>query len=170
MPLQEWNSNSHEFNLHLADSNRKPCPTSLRIQWNTDSDTLHIKSLIISPCLNLTKRKALSICSKVYDPLGLLSPITLKAKLFLQDLWKTKVGWDEGLDDATIDRFNLFISEYNQLHTIRFPRCTSPKQVDCMLHIFCDASAKAYGAVMYLCNDQTSHILMSCCRVAPLKT
>ena len=69
MPLQEWNSNSREFNLHLADPDRKPCPTILGVRWDTDSNTLHIKSLTVPRCLTLTKRKALSICRKVYNPL-----------------------------------------------------------------------------------------------------
>ena len=170
MPLQEWNSNSCEFNFYIDDPNRKPCPTVLGVQWHTESDTLHIKSLTISPYSSLTKRKVLSICSKVYDPLGLLSPITVKAKLFLQDLWKAKLGWDEILDIATVSRFSKLVSEYDQLHTVKFPRCASLKQSDSRLHIFCDASARAYGAVAYLCTDQQTHLLMSRCRVAPLKT
>ena len=36
--------------------------------------------------------------------------------------------------------------------------------------MFCDASAKAYGAVAYLCHDNKTRLLTSRCRVAPLKT
>ena len=33
----------------------------------------------------------------LYDPLGLLSPITIKYKLLLQQLVQTGIGWDEPL-------------------------------------------------------------------------
>ena len=93
-PLQEWNSNCDEFKLYLKDDARKECPTVLGVQWDTTVDVLQIKSVIVPSCSSLTKRKALSLSSKVYDPLGLLSPIPIKAKLFLQDLWKAKISWD----------------------------------------------------------------------------
>ena len=36
--------------------------------------------------------------------------------------------------------------------------------------MFCDASAKAYGAVAYLCHHNKANLLTSRCKVAPLKT
>ena len=36
--------------------------------------------------------------------------------------------------------------------------------------MFCDASAKAYGAVVYVKNGENSELLVSKCKVAPLKT
>ena len=41
----------------------------------------------------------LSIAAKVFDPLGLLEPFTVKAKMMLQELWKQKVSWDSQLPD-----------------------------------------------------------------------
>ena len=37
------------------------------------------------------------------------------------------------------------------------------------LHVFVDASTKAYGAVAYLCNGSDSTLVMAKSRVAPLK-
>ena len=41
----------------------------------------------------------LSIAAKVFDPLGLLEPFTVKAKMMLQELWKQKVSWDSQLPE-----------------------------------------------------------------------
>jgi len=37
--------------------------------------------------------------SKVFDPLGLLSPVIVKAKAFMQSLWQCNLDWDEPLSD-----------------------------------------------------------------------
>ena len=169
MPLQDWNSNSPVFNSTFSEDNRKICPTVLGITWNTQSDTLSIKPVVVPQFKQLTKRKALSICSQVYDPLGLLSPVTVKSKVFLQELWKDSKGWDDPLDPETIDTFNGLVSEYRLLDQLQFPRMVSTKSDGCRLHVFCDASAKAYGAVAYLCHDNETSLLTSKCRVPPDK-
>ena len=163
MPLQDWNSNSPVFNSKFSEDNRKICPTVLGISWNTQSDTLSIKPVVVPKFKQLAKRKALSICSQVYDPLGLLSPVTVKSKIFLQELWKDSKGWDDPLNPETIDTFNGLVSEYRLLDQLQFQRMVSSKSDGCRLHVFCDTSAKAYGAIAYLCHDNETSLLASRC-------
>ena len=47
----------------------------------------------------ITKRSILSVAAKIYDPLGLISPVTLRLKQMFQELCKSKVDWDEPLND-----------------------------------------------------------------------
>ena len=53
--------------------------------------------------LNLSafsKRSVLSQISGIYDPLGLLTPFTVTAKIMMQQLWKDDkkdLGWDDVL-------------------------------------------------------------------------
>ena len=35
----------------------------------------------------------------MFDPLGLLSPVTVRAKTFMQSLWQRNIDWDEPLSD-----------------------------------------------------------------------
>jgi len=44
----------------------------------------------------VTKRDVRSELSKIFDPLGLLYPITTEAKIFMQQLWQKSLGWDIG--------------------------------------------------------------------------
>ena len=99
MPLQEWNSNHQGFDQFVNDDKRKIPPSILGVTYDTSSDLLYIKPVNVDPVNALTKRKALSVYSKLYDPLGLISPITIKGKLFIRSLWKLKVNWDEPLEE-----------------------------------------------------------------------
>ena len=120
MPLQEWNLNHQGFNQFVNDDKRKITPSILGVTWDTSSNLLYIKPVYVDPVDALTKCKALSICSKLYDPLGLISPITIKWKLFIRSLWKLKVDWDEFLGEEVIVEFNRLISEYRDLSCIDF--------------------------------------------------
>ena len=73
------------------------------------------------------------------------------------------------LIQKTIDTFNGLVSEYRLLDQLQFPRMVSTKSDGCRFHVFCDASAKAYGAVAHLCHDNETSLLTSKCRVLPDK-
>ncbi|KAJ8920538.1 hypothetical protein NQ315_005407 [Exocentrus adspersus] len=45
----------------------------------------------------VTKRSILSITAQIFDPLGLVGPTTIKAKLMMQKLWQLKCKWDESV-------------------------------------------------------------------------
>jgi len=44
------------------------------------------------------KREVLKDSSKLFNPLGITSPVSVHAKLFMQKLWHLHVDWDEPLD------------------------------------------------------------------------
>ena len=53
--------------------------------------------------MELTKRSILSLSAAVYDPLGVVSPITARVKTIFQLICKEKGGWD--------DKVSLLISK-----------------------------------------------------------
>ena len=51
----------------------------LGMQWNVKSDELSYQPRKIPATGSVTKREILQQTSRVYDPLGLLSPVTVRA-------------------------------------------------------------------------------------------
>lgn len=124
-----------------------------------------------------TKRTLLSDISRLFDPLGLLAPVIITAKIFLQRLWQEGYDWDQQLSGSLKNDWHKFRSELNKLEELRLPRWlgkTKSKQA-VQIHGFCDASERAYAAVVYIKyinSDNTIRTTMvtSKTRVAPIKT
>ena len=168
MPMQLWNSNSCKFNAFVADKEREVTTGVLGLLWDTRGDVINLKPLHFSPVMSLTKRKALSITSSIFDPLGLLAPVTLRGRLLLRDIWLAKTSWDEPLAENFITRMNELIEDFKIVHTVQFPRCViEDDNVD--LLVDCDASQEAYGACAYVVKDEHARLYMARSRVAPLK-
>ena len=53
----------------------------------------------VTKSVALTKRELLSFISLIYDPVGLIAPVTLEPKLIIQDLWRRQIDWDVELPD-----------------------------------------------------------------------
>ena len=46
-----------------------------------------------------TKRNVLKKTASVFDPLGLLAPLIVRAKVLMQEAWMEALDWDEDLPD-----------------------------------------------------------------------
>ncbi|GFQ76069.1 integrase catalytic domain-containing protein [Trichonephila clavata] len=100
--------------------------------------------------VTITKRTVLSFISKLYDPLGLLQPIIIKAKMMIQKSWLLKIDWDQNLPRQEIENFQRYVAELHQLKDLKIPRCILLKDyVAVQLIGFADASAQAYGTCLY---------------------
>ena len=157
MNLRQWTSNSAALNRKAQEDNTEAAQTTkiLGLSWNSTCDMLSLsREKMIRETENIkrpTKRSALSFASKLFDPLGFVEPITVKAKIMIQDLWKQNISWDEDLSNEQKEQWLTWIGDISSLISIEVPRPyfltnISEKQ----LHIFCDSSKLAYGAVAYL--------------------
>ena len=63
--------------------------------WNKESDTISMKlrELTLDMEDGLTKRIALSLVSRLWDPFGYLLPVTIKYRIDLQRIWQDGYGW-----------------------------------------------------------------------------
>ena len=118
--------------------------------WNTLDDSLSPKFPNLSDIVFNSKRDVLSIIGRVFDPLGILSPIIIVAKLIFQDCWKGKLGWDDELPLSLKKDFQSFVDCLRFNEGVSVPRFYgfSPSTV-VELHCFCDASVKAISACIY---------------------
>ena len=57
----------------------------------------------VGKSLKPTKRSVLKTAAKVFDPLGVISPTTLKAKSLFQELCLLKLSWDEKTTKIIVD-------------------------------------------------------------------
>ncbi|XP_055586460.1 uncharacterized protein LOC129739089 [Uranotaenia lowii] len=186
-PVHKWCSNSKELlNVIPKDSQEQDVcleecrPNSvikvLGIKWSPREDELLIAEpkCEISECL--TKRSIYSNIAKIYDPLGLIAPVTVVAKLLVQNLWKAKVDWDQPIEDETIrNRWLQLASSLPTLNSLTIPRrVTFDEATSYEVQGFADASMIAYGANVYLRSllpDGTAkmRLLASKSKIAPLK-
>ncbi len=105
MTLRKFLSNSPEFlstlppelieTEDLEITELMSSAKTLGIHWSLRTDNLHISTPNIDPSIPTTKRLVASAAAKVYDILGIYSPVTVVARLILQQLWQSGLGWDQ---------------------------------------------------------------------------
>ena len=73
--------------------------------------------------VNATKRTILSDTAKIFDPLGLLSPLITTLKIFIQDLWIRKLKWDTKLPSDLLSQwYDIYGQFANSAERIVFDR------------------------------------------------
>ena len=174
--LRAWVSNSQELSTttqqhKIADSS---IPANvLGIHWNTTTDKLSLIPKEMASMMTLTtKREVLQGSSKIFDPMGLTSPVTIRSKLLMQKLWQRHTEWDEPLDNELHREWQTIVEDIKQLPHFTINRSyftTTFDKHNVELHLFADASAKAYGSVAFLLLQQQTSFVMAKTRVAPLK-
>ncbi|XP_055932043.1 uncharacterized protein LOC129962322 [Argiope bruennichi] len=89
----------------------------------------------------------------------------------LQELWKSKAAWDDPVPLTILETWTKFKQQSYNLNLISVPRFLGvDNNSDIQLHGFCDASTKAFAAVVYLKSRQNQVSLVSAkTRVAPIK-
>ncbi|XP_055848408.1 uncharacterized protein LOC129913631 [Episyrphus balteatus] len=187
--LRKWTSNNQELLrcipleqrelgiIELVENEEKTTIKTLGINWNPATDTFHFKVSIKNDSTKLTKRIILSKAAQIFDPLGWITPVTLRAKLIIQKLWKSKVSWDDEVPETIATEWIKYQSEASALEQIKIPRYInySIQVTSIELHGFCDASEQAYGAVVYSkittrSGDTNICLLTGKSKVAPIKS
>ena len=161
--LHKWHSNAPE--LEAAQSSTEdteeatyakqqlgtPRGTMSRIlglPWNKERDTVSVE--VPSEQARLTKRGILAKLAKIYDPLGLISPETLRGKLIYRAVCDSKGAWDAELPRGMAKAWVKWESGLPQ--SFEVPRSVAihrEKIEEIELHSFGDASENGVAACVY---------------------
>ncbi|XP_068684812.1 uncharacterized protein [Montipora foliosa] len=103
----------------------------------------------------ITKRSILAGTSKLYDPLGVLSPVIILWKIIFQSVCKSKMGWDDPVEMFIHEQWLKLTQDLKMVGVVQLKRHyfhgKSLSELQSVpLHGFADASERAYGAVVYL--------------------
>ena len=153
-----------------------PSLKTLGVLWHAEDDVFTFKTEITEEIAN-TKREFLSKIASLFDPLGLLSPYTIRSKMLLQEMWISGRDWDDNLDEMLYEKTKAWFKELEHLEKIRVDRCLryGPEEevVSTQIHVFVDASTYGHGAVAYERNRYKSgstsvRLIAAKNRVAPV--
>jgi len=172
LELKKWLSNSTVIMEQIAPEDRARGSLTfedgdgdgikvLGLCWHHKDD--QFKYVFQSESVILTKRGMLSLIARVFDPLGLLSPVIFLAKHFMQRVWRSKVSWDEPLPSEILVSWRQFVSELPVLRNLSIPRFVATRRdVHAVLCGFCDASERGFAAVVYIrIEDASGHVSVS---------
>ena len=178
--LRSWASNSPVLQSKasadgIADTTPPTNINVLGLRWDTSTDTIHFatKKSLPTSCELITKREILQQSSSIFDPLGMLAPVTIRAKILMQQLWQQSIDWDEPLNEQLHQDWLKLADDLHTAQQTVIPRRyhSSPtvSQDTPQFHVFADASKRAYGAVAYLLRNHEVALVMAKSRVAPIK-
>ena len=153
-----------------------PEERALGVAWEVENDVLKFNVRFEEK--PSTRRGILSTVASLFDPLGLVAPALLDAKLLLQDLCKDKKGWDDPISETQKQNWEKWKKSMGNIPDFKIPRSFSVslsgpvKTVE--MHVFSDASEVGYGACVYVkFFDEDGNISVSLVlgksRLVPLK-
>ncbi|XP_075150691.1 uncharacterized protein LOC142224789 [Haematobia irritans] len=147
-PLRKWTSNSkvflrsipkeHLLNNEFLEFDYCNMAKTLGVRWNARLDHFYFSA------------KSLNV-SKLFDPAGWLCPYILLAKLLMRDIWVSRIDWDDSLNSQILESWNRFVETYSNIGEIQIPGWVGyAPGCEVQIHGFCDASERAYAAVIYI--------------------
>ena len=133
MHPRKWQSNSTTILQTIPEEDRAeeinltkgelPNVKTLGVLWLAKEDQFTFQLQLSEIGSNPTKRAFLSATASLYDPLGLLAPYLVQAKVLLQEMWLCGTAWDEQLPPAIVKKVLGWLEQVTELSTVRVPRC-----------------------------------------------
>ncbi|XP_055850362.1 uncharacterized protein LOC129914935 [Episyrphus balteatus] len=180
--LRKWTTNCWPLLLSLPEEQREMSPKEfeeystvklLGLQWSPANDSFSYK-VNLNDKASSTKRQILSESSRIFDPIGFLTPVVIGIKILFQELWRKKYKWDDVISSEHAKTWHCIRDELPAIEKLSIPRIMWSSKNNVEFHAFCDASLDAFAAVIYcrsvdLAGNITSNIVAAKSRVAPIK-
>ena len=121
--------------------------------WDKRKDSISVVKPDEVPAT--TKRNALSQLAKLYDPLGLVSPMTLLGKNLFREMCESRISWDVQFTETMVRDWEKWHRQMPENYEV--PRSLAPYQQPVSaitLHAFGDASKTGVAAAVYAVVEQ----------------
>lgn len=95
---------------------------TLGLQWESDTDCFQFGCPNHNTNPVITKHIVMSDAARLFDPLGLVGPVVVLAKIFLQSLWQMKIGLDDPLPEEMQEYWREYRTGLLALSSLTVPR------------------------------------------------
>ena len=95
----------------IQSGNQLPTVKTLGVVWNARADTLQINFKPKYESQQLTLRKIVSDGGRMYDPLGVVLPVTMAGRILQQACWSVSSGWDDNMDEDMAKRWAKWVTK-----------------------------------------------------------
>ena len=102
---------------------------TLGVYWKINEDCFTFTRSMKK--FSTTKQGILSAVSAVFDPLGFLTPFTLKTKLIIQEMWRQNLHWDEEILTEILKFWTKWLDGIKEISEITIERCYHPLGWQC---------------------------------------
>ena len=173
MPLREWASNSDVMNGKFKElgifTKSKSKMKTLGYIWDFEADKLTLAQVNFE-VENVCKRSMFSNFCSVYDPMGLVTPVSIRAKVVAQSCWSLGIQWDPPVPEDIKSKWVEVVQDLKEALELQHPRFVGMSMDENIsLHVFADAGNKSLGAVAYIVSSNSSCMFASKAKVCPLK-
>jgi len=115
----------------------------LGLYWNTSLDIFQYKvNDLTEDNTRITIRNVLSTIATIFDPLGIIGPVVIQAKLIMQSLWQLRLDWDEPLPETYANDWINFNANLQHVNQLKIPSKIAKYKdvISVQVHCFADAS------------------------------
>ena len=140
--MHKWDSNSRDVLNAIPKEIRSTTSTAslpdsdhftktLGIDYNSQDQFRFSIGGFPAEETEISKCSILSDSAKIFDPLGLVSCVTIIVKILFQHFWERGVDWDSLLPADLQREWKEWRSQLPELSSLRVPRCYAP--INCQI-------------------------------------
>lgn len=106
----------------LSLSDDKQNIKTLGLFWDPSADNYTYSVQVPGSSSPITKGRVLASIASLFDPLGLVGPIIVLAKIIMQNLWLEQMGWDDVLPIHIQREWDKYTRNLIEIKTLVIPR------------------------------------------------
>ena len=138
LPLRKWSNNEPQLVTSLPKDLQEAGKAyeindkthqikTLGLTWHPLED--HFVYACSSEYVSIiTKRTLLSDVSKHFDPIGLIAPVLVVAKVIIQSCWKLDLEWNDAVPNDVTRAYTKWKDDMGSLSQLKIPRKVLPIQ------------------------------------------